>query len=44
MKALIETYKDKELFDKLPVSIIITSEEGRIIRANTTAMDLNFWY
>jgi len=37
MKTLIETYKDKDLFDKLPVSIIITSEEGRIISVNTTA-------
>ena len=37
MKTLIESYKDKDLFDKLPVSIIITSEEGRIISVNTTA-------
>lgn len=37
MRALIESYKDKDLFDKLPVSIIITSEAGEIIRANTTA-------
>lgn len=40
MRALIETYTDKDLFDKLPVCIIITSEEGRIIRANTKAFKM----
>ncbi|MHA1127873.1 MAG: PAS domain-containing protein [Alphaproteobacteria bacterium] len=36
----ISTYVDRDLFDDLPVPMIDTSVEGRIIRANSAACSL----